>query len=88
MRGRSSDAGSAGRAGWSSDREPGPVNVTRNAAITRVNTGDGCGIGVTDPAGFHPNANLPGSRFEDGAFHHAKMTRCGDLHCFVGTFHL
>jgi hypothetical protein len=55
---------------------------------TRVDAGDRGGIGVTDPACFHPNPNLTRSRLRDLPFHYSKHAGCGDFHRFVCIFHL
>ncbi len=49
---------------------------------------DGGGIGVTDSACFHANANLTRSRLRDLPFDYVKNAGCGNFDCFVVAFHL
>src|SRR5262249_33686438 len=58
-----------------------PRNARQNQAW--VIAGDRVGIGVTDSACFHSNANLAWSRLGDRPFHYSKHAGCGDFHCFV-----
>lgn len=45
-------------------------------------------VGATDSARFHPNADLPRSRFSDQPLHHSKLARLINFDCFICNFHL
>jgi hypothetical protein len=59
--------------------------MARNAGQlqTRVGARDRGRIGMTNPAGFHANANLTCSRLRHWAFHYSKHAWFGDFDCFV-----
>src|SRR5262249_3800017 len=42
---------------------------------TRIRAADGRGIGVTDAAGLHSNADLAGRRLRDGSFDNLQLAR-------------
>ncbi len=64
--------------------------MSRNARQiqTRVGARDRGRIGMTDSAGFHPNANLTCSGLRDRAFHQSEHAWGRDFHCFVCIFRL